>query len=798
MEGLSKTQVAALLAEHGSNEIERRKTAPPLGLLLRQFANPMVWLLFGACVLSAFLGDIADVLAIGAIVILNAAVGFFQEYKAERALAALRELSAPRARVRREDRTFEIPAREVVPGDLLVLEAGDRVAADARLLEANVLQANEAPLTGESQPVEKRAGPGAPGTPLAERSGEIFLGTTLTSGTGLALVESTGMKTELGKIARMLGEIRNEPTPLQQRLAQTGRTLLWLCLAVVAAVAGLGILRGVPLLEVLLSATSLAVAAVPEGLPIIVTIALAVGVQRMAARNVLVRHLPAVETLGCVSVICADKTGTLTTGQMAVRDLWGPRTDKLLYAAAAGSNAELGEDGAGGTGDPTEIAILTAAAEEDILRPRIEKENQRVLENPFDSERKRMSVLRADGTLYVKGALESLVPLCPRGAPGAAEAAREMGRRGLRVLAVATGKGREEKELSFLGLIGMADPPRTDAAEAVARARRAGIQTVMITGDNAETARAIAIEMGLLRPGQDPSRIVHARVSPADKIGIVRDWKARGEITAMTGDGVNDAPALQEAHVGIAMGKSGTEVAREAADIILTDDNYASIVAGVAEGRAIFGNIQKTITYLLGGNLAEILLMLSAALLALPVPLLPLQILWVNLVTDGLPALALVTDPPGEDVLLRPPRRPSTPILGRAQWRDIALMGAIKMAVALWVFAWALPERGLPGARNLAFSTLVFGELFRAFGARSATRTFWQVGLFTNLRLFAIVLISAFFQIAIHHLPGIRQLFALEPISLADCLLTVALGLVPLAALEAAKLYRQRRARESA
>jgi Ca2+-transporting ATPase len=762
-------------------------------MLAAQFASPLIWLLLAATALSAFLGEIPDAVAIGVIVVVNALVGFFQEYRAERALLALRSLTAPRARVLRDRRQATVPAAEIVPGDLLLLEAGDIVAADSRLLEAHVLSTNEAALTGESAPAEKRAAPAPADAPLAERHDSVFMGTSVATGSGQAEVIATGMKTELGKIAHLLASAEETATPLQRRLARVSRTLLILCLGIVAVTASVGLARDAAVMDVFMSAVSLAVAAVPEGLPAVVTIALAIGVQRMAARHVLIRKLPSVETLGSATVVCTDKTGTLTTGVMTVRELWGADHTKLLDAAAACADAELGPDERTGTGDPTEIALLAAAAERGIRRTDLEQIRPRRTVNPFDPDRKRMSILRADGVLYVKGAVDLLLPLCTAGADGASEANTQLAARGLRVLGVAVGSGSEEENLSLLGLVGIADPPRTEAIEAVATAREAGIRTVMITGDHPVTARAIARELGIVRAGDDAAELVHARATPEDKLRIVREWKRRGAVVAMTGDGVNDAPALREAHIGIAMGKTGTEVTREASDMVLADDNFASIVAAVREGRGIFDNIRKTLVYLLAGNAGELLVMLASGIAGLPLPLLPLHLLWINLATDGFPALALVMDPPDTDVLKRPPRAPSAPMLGRAEWLTIAWTGLLQAAVTLGVFTWALRARDLAEARNLAFTTLVFGELFRSFASRSTTKLFWEVSPFTNARLLGVVALSALIQIGIHHIPGLEALFEIRDLSLSDCVLTIGLGLIPVTVLELAKLARRAR-----
>jgi P-type Ca2+ transporter type 2C len=788
--GLSAEEAARRLAADGPNRVGGEDRVATWSILAGQFRGAMLQLLLAACVLSAILGEVVDAVAIAAIVLLNALVGFLQEHRAERALLALRSLTAPHARVRRDGRVGEIPAAEVVAGDLLLLDAGDLVAADARLVEAHALATNEAPLTGESIPVGKRIEPVAEGTPLAERTDTVFMGTAVAAGTGLAEVTATGSRTELGRIARLVETAEETATPLQRRLEQVGRQLLWSCLGVVAVVAAASLARGASWLDVLLSSVSLAVAAVPEGLAAIVTIALAIGVRRMARRHVLVRRLGAVETLGCTTVICTDKTGTLTTGTMRVRELWGDDDAATLRAAAGCSDAELDEAGRG-TGDPTEIALLVAGREHGIERSDVEREDPRTAVTPFDSDRKRMSVLRASGTLLVKGAPEVILARCSRARDGAAAAAGDMARRGLRVLAVARGEGPAEERLTLLGFVGLADPPRPEAAQAVADARAAGVRTVMITGDHPETALAIARELGVLGDGDDPADVVHARVTAEDKLTIVRDWKRRGAVVAMTGDGVNDAPALREAHAGIAMGKTGTEVTREASDMVLTDDNFASIVAAVKEGRGTYENIRKALVWMLGGNAAEILIMLGGAVAGLPLPLLPLQLLWINLVTDGLPALALVMDPAPRDALRRPPRRPDQAMLGRREWIGIAMVGLLEATLALGAFAVLVP-RGIDLARTAAFSIVVYSQLFRAAAARSRTRVYWEVGPFSNLTLAAVIALSVALQVLIIYVPPTQALFHLAPLPLWTVAATLGIGLVPASLLEIAKLVRRR------
>ncbi len=790
-QGLDTAEATRRLGEYGPNEIHRAAARPRWRVFLEQFRSPMIGLLLAACAVSALLGEHVDAIAIGTIVVLNAIIGYAQEFKAEQALLALRSLTAPRARVLRDGFPVVLPAAEVVPGDVLLLEAGDVVAADARLTEAHSLATNEAPLTGESVPVDKSTQPMPQDTPLAQRTDHVFLGTAVARGTGMAEVSATGMRTELGHIAHLLASAEVTETPLQQRLARVTKALLLACVGIVLLVAVLGLLRGMGWLTVLLSSISLAVAAVPEGLPAVVTIALALGVQRMAARHALVRRLQAVETLGSATVVCTDKTGTLTTGTMKVRELWGPDEEALLRTAAACCDASLGPEGQEGTGDPTELAMLRAAAERGIRREDIEREHPRVAVQPFDSDRKRMSVLRADGVLSVKGAPEVLLPLCLQGTEGAREAAEAMASRGLRVLAVARGSGPEEARLELLGLVGMADPPRPEAIEAVAAARSAGVLTVMITGDHPVTALAIGRELGIVREGEDPSERIHARVTAEEKLRIVRRWKERGEVVAMTGDGVNDAPALREAHIGIAMGRTGTEVTREAADIVLTDDNFATIIAAIREGRAIYENIRKTLVYLLVGNVGELLVMFIASLVGLPLPLVPLQLLWINLVTDSLPALALVMDPARAELLEDPPRRPDEPMLGAPQWRTVLLAGAFEASVVLGVFLWADPFAHLERARALAFSTLVIAELMRSFAARSPTRTFWEVGAFTNRVLLGVIAVSVLLQGALYQFPAARGLFELAPLEWLELALVFALGLIPVTALELTKLLRR-------
>lgn len=802
--GLSEHEARKRLSQYGRNEIQREKSRPAWLLFVEQFKSPLVIILLFACLISLLLGESLEAIAIGAILVLNACIGFFQEYRAETAIAALQEMTAPRAKVLRDSHQMVILAHDVVPGDVLLLEAGDVVAADAEILDASRLQLNEAVLTGESMPVTKSRStsvisPDASGDAgaLAERFGHIFMGTAVVTGTATARVTATGMKTELGRIAHLIATAQTTSTPLQIQLARVGRSLLYICLIVVALVAVIGFLQGLSWVELLVFSVSLAVAAVPEGMPAIVTVALALGVQRMAARNALVRKLPSVETLGSVSVICTDKTGTLTTGKMRVRELWGSDHSELLRAAASCCDAELGDptqaDQDIGTGDPTEVAILIAAAERNIHREQIERDNPRVSSEPFDSDRKRMSIFRKDGFNYVKGAVESLAAICKDDEAqikATLKNASEMSSRGLRVLAVGTGKGEGERDLHLLGLIGMADPPRTEAIDAIREARGAGITPIMITGDHPQTAAAIAHELGLVLEGESLAARVHARATPEDKLNLVRHWKTQGAIVAMTGDGVNDAPALREAHIGIAMGQTGTEVTRNAADLVLADDNFATIIAAVREGRGIFQNIRKAITYLLTGNFAEIALVLGALALGLPLPLLAAHLLWINLVTDALPALTLIADPLSPDLMKRSPRPSEEQIMGRAEWTNVVWVGLLEASIALGLYWYLTNVHDDAYARNFVFTGIVFSQLFRAFGARSFTRIFWEVGALSNLWLLGVVILTALLQLSLHYFPLSQAIFGLRPLSFTDILFLLPFALVPISVIEIKKLVK--------
>ena len=867
LRGLTAAESLRRLHDDGPNELPRADAVTIVELVVRQFRSVVVWVLIGATIVSGALGETIDAVAILAIVVLNAVIGFVQEHRAERAVGALSRITAPRGRVVRDGRAMIVRAADVVRGDVLLLDGGDLVAADARLLEASALHTIEASLTGESTSVEKRATVCAPDTLLGDRSNMVFLGTSVAGGSGRAVVVTTGAATELGAIAALLETAQRDASPLQRQLDRVGRLLLLVCLAIVAAVFLLGLARSTDVLQLFMGAVALAVAAIPEGLPAVVTVALALGVERMARRNALVRRLPSVETLGSAEVVCTDKTGTLTVGEMTVRKIVtgdrvfgvtgdgyaldgaivadagddAPTDDRVLpevLRVAAGCNdAELGERAGRPivVGDPTEGALLVVAGKRGITRARIEAEQPRLATVPFTAERKRMAVLRRDGDatwVCVKGAPEVIlerattialdgrvVPLDDAARARMLEAGAILASDGLRVLALAERRlpsdatvADAEHDLTLLGLAGMQDPPRADAREAVERCRRAGVRTVMITGDHPGTARAIARELGILGPhdhvmagheldqlsdGELADRVrsvaVYARVTAEHKLRIVRAWKARGAVVAMTGDGGNDAPALKEASIGVAMGLAGTEVTKEAAELVIADDDFATIVDAIEEGRGIYDNVAKTLGYLLAGNVAELAVMLVAALIGWPLPLLPIHLLWINLVTDGLPALGLATDPVDPGVLARPPRDPRREVLDRRLAIRVGCTGALSAAVTLLAFGWHL-DHGVAAARNAAFSVLVFDELLRSLSARSDTRTILEIGLLSNGRLLAIVGVSFALQLAILHVPSLAAVFGTSPPSFADGAVTIALAIVPMAAIELAKVARRPRA----
>ena len=788
--GLTAAEAARRLDEFGPNELRAAGRISALSILLEQFQNVLIVILLLATALSAFLGHGVEAIAITVIVLFAVLLGFIQEYRAERAIEALREMAAPNATVIRDLREDRIPARDLVPGDVILLATGDRVPADARLTEVVNLQTVEAPLTGESAPVEKHSDPLDEDLPTADRKNIAFAGTAATYGRGRAVVVATGMNTEFGKIATMLHEVETVKTPLQQNLDRIGKSLARAAFAVVTVIVILGLFRGQPFIEMLIFGVALAVAVVPEALPAVVTISLALGVKRMVRRNALVRRLPAVETLGSTSVICSDKTGTLTKDEMTARRLFAaghlievsgtgyePRgtfsmngsgvqsseaLSTLLRAAVLASDARLEQKDSSDKweikGDPTEGALVVAAAKAGFEKVKLDAEFTRVSEIPFTAETKRMTTLHktSDGLMaYAKGAPEVIVQSCFRVLTDngdealddtrrteVLELARQMAGEALRVLAVAQKPNATlkdaEQNMTLLGLVGMIDPPRPEARAAIRECEEAGIKVIMITGDHPLTALAVAQELGLSKNGRvvtgneleamDDSELerevgsieVCARVSPAHKLRVVTALQKRGQVVAMTGDGVNDAPALKKADIGIAMGITGTDVSKEASAMTLTDDNFASIVAAVEEGRGIFSNIKKYLMYLLSSNIGEIGLMAGATLFGLPLPLTAVQILYVNLATDGLPALALAVDPPEKGLMQRPPRDPRTGIFTRPVVMLMLVGGVWSAVVNLSLFVYALNSgRSIAEAMTMTFVSLVLIQFFKAYNFRS-------------------------------------------------------------------------------
>jgi len=860
--GLSRAEAARRLQEWGPNELEPPRRISPLTILLAQFRNVLVLILLAATALSILLGHGTEAVVIMIIVLFSVLLGFLQEYRAERALEALRRMAAPMATVLREGTEERIPARELVPGDLVILHAGDRVPADLRLIEAVNLQIDEAVLTGESVPVEKHtAAIPDPDLPLGDRRNMAYAGTVVTYGRGRGLVVATGMRTEFGAIARMLQTIEEERTPLQENLDRLGKALARAALGVVALIVALGLLRGRPWLEMLIFGLALAVAVVPEALPAVVTISLALGVQRMVRRNALIRRLPAVETLGSTDIICTDKTGTLTRNEMTVRRLFvcgqfwevtgsgyepsgefqrngqpaepSEAVRRLLRAAALASDARLHREPDGcwrGQGDPTELALLMAALKAGLQPEALNGRYPRVHEIPFTSERKRMTTLHQgpEGLFAAsKGAPEVILescrflltdegerPLTPAERERILEAARTMAGEALRVLAVADKASARledaEEGMTFLGLVGMIDPPRPEAKAAIQVCREAGIRVVMITGDHPLTARAIARELGLLRNGrvitgaeldamsdeefeQQVEEIdVYARVSPAHKFRVVTALQKKGHIVAMTGDGVNDAPALKKADIGIAMGITGTDVSKEAAAMVLLDDNFASIVAAVEEGRAIFSNIKKYLMYLLSSNVGEILLMAMASLAGLPPPLSAAQILYVNLATDGLPALALSVDPPEPDLMRRPPRNPRAGLFTRPVILLMLAGGLWSALVNLSLFAWALSSgRSLAEAMTMAFVSLVLIQFFKAYNFRSDRHSVLRQP-FANRWLNRAILWEAAMLLLLLYVPFLRDLFGIYSLPWIDWAIVLAAAATVVPVLELVKWIERR------
>ncbi|MCX7973566.1 MAG: cation-translocating P-type ATPase [Candidatus Aminicenantes bacterium] len=868
-DGLSQEEALKRLAQFGPNELIEKEKISPWKIFLEQFKSILIIILLIAIVLSAIVGDIKESIVIAIIVLMASGLGFIQEYRAERAIETLKKMAAPLASVIRDGRETEIPARELVPGDIILLRAGNRVPADGRLIEAINLKIDEASLTGESIPIEKTVEPIEGEVEVGDRRNMAFMGTMVVYGRGKALVTATGMATEFGRIAGLLQEVKSERTPLQVNLDRLGKLIGLGALTLCIILALLGVIRGHGVLEMLIWGVSLAVAAVPEALPAVVVIGLAIGVRRMAKRNALIRKLSAVETLGCTTFICSDKTGTLTQDQMTVRQIYisnqmievtgagyepkgqfcinnqiispenNPTLRRLLHIGVLCNDASLYKDDSKWNikGDPTEGALVVVAAKANLSIEELRSHYPRVGEIPFTSERKRMTTLHetSEGKIaYSKGAPEIILascshilkdgeekPLSDEDKQNLISLTHDMASKALRVLGFAYKKlqpaefplfsplnsldseiSNLERDMVFVGFVGLMDPPRNEAKEAVNLCQQAGIKSVMITGDHKLTAVAIARELGILKDGlaltgteldklsddQLESLVeqieVYARVSPAHKLRVVEALTKKGHVVAMTGDGINDAPALKKADIGVAMGITGTDVTKEAADMILLDDNFASIVAAVEEGRAVFSNIKKYLMYLLSSNLGEILLMAVAILfgpwLGLPygaIPLVAIQILFVNLVTDGLPAIALAVDPPDPDIMRQKPRPRGQGIFTKPVTFLIFIGGLWSALINVWIFKWALDSgRSMWEAQGLCFVSLIIIQFFKAYNFRSEKHSVFKIGLFTNKWLNLAIIGEILLLLIITYWPSLHEPFRTFSLSLNDWLRVIILS----------------------
>jgi Ca2+-transporting ATPase len=820
--GLSEIDAEKMLFQEGENILKIKKKISHHTLFMKQFQNPMALLLFSAAVLALALGETIDAFAIFSILLLNGFISFIQELKASEAIDALKELSVPMVRVLRMGKVNSIPSEKIVSGDIIFVEAGDYVTADARILEAHQLSADESTLTGESVPVKKNIFKINNDSPLADRNNMLHAGTAISQGSGKALVTATGMRSEIGQVAELLSETITQETPLQLRLKIVSNRLFFFGIIIILLMILIRYLEGETWLVIFMSAISLAVAAIPEGLPTVVTLALALAVRRMTKRNTIMRNLAAVETLGSTDVICTDKTGTLTTGIMSVREVFllhNSLLDRFIEGMVLCNNASLDN---GGSGDPTEKALLSYVYSQNINLDEIKTQNPRSNEWSFDSDRKRMSIAIKTSDQFriiTKGAPETMIERCLLSQDDRDkinERLQSFTSKGFRLLAVAD-KFSEitddvnslENQLHFLGLVAISDPPKSDTLAAIKECKNAGIKVVMITGDHPSTAKSIALELGISSKTERDDVItgseleqmdfeelkkrvehisVYARVTPVHKLNIIHALQTNGHVVAMTGDGVNDAPALRKAQIGVAMGKAGTEVARQASSMILTDDNFSNIVHAVEEGRAIYGNIKRSIQYLLSTNLSEILIVFGASIFNLPVPFTPIGLLWINLVTDGFPALALASEPLEKNILQETTRPSPATFFDRAFILELFFVGFLMGIMCLSLFYFKVKNSGVEEGRTFVFSLLVFMSLFRSFSCRSEKRSFFQ------LKLNYFHLGSVLFPITIHltldHFEFYQRMLKIHELSLKENLLIALLSLLPVTMIELYKLFK--------